>query len=247
MPLKAIHAATGNLVESFSVTDAEWDAMRAEKGAYVMQHTRQPAVLKQNRAGTRWFQSRPGERDHNYKPESALHLMAKIWMVQALRAAGHHAEVERYGTTPEGDAWEADVYLEVGGRKIAIEVQVSAQSFEDYLYRTQRYDRSDVKVVWLVRLYESFSLDAVKHKGWTPGTQGMWPDLPGMAALPMQLRCALDDPRPDAITIHLPWIGHHPHAAIPVPLTDFALGLAEGRLTFHQRCRWRWRPSPDEA
>jgi K+-transporting ATPase c subunit len=54
-----------------------------------MQGARLPAVLKQNWGGTRWFQSRPSERNPNYKPESAAHEMTKIWMVQALPDAGY--------------------------------------------------------------------------------------------------------------------------------------------------------------
>jgi hypothetical protein len=243
MPLKAIHRATGQLVESFSVSEPEWAAMRADKGAYIMQGTRLPAVLKQNRSGTRWFQARPGERDPNYKPESAAHEMAKIWMVRALRAAGYSAEVEQYGTTPDGEAWEADVYLEIGNRKVAIEVQLSQQTFDDYLFRTQRYARSGVKVVWLVRLYESFSFDAAKHKGWSPGVGGIWPDLLELPALPLKLRCSMDDPILGRITVHIPCIGDSPHRPTELPLGEFAVGIAEGRLTFYQRDRWWWRRS----
>lgn len=241
MPLKAIHRDTGRMVESFSVTDAEWAAMRADKGAYLMQGTRLPAVLKQNRGGTRWFQSRPGERDPNYKPESAAHEMTKIWMVQALRDAGYQAEVERYGVTPEGEAWEADVYLEVDGRKIAIEVQLSAQLFEDYLFRTERYARSGVKVIWLVRLYESFSHDAVKYKGWRPGSGGMWPDLLQVPALPLKLRCAMDDPSEDAIRVHVLRIGDPFYKLSELTLMEFVIGIAQGKLSYMQRDRWMWR------
>lgn len=241
MPLKAIHRDTGRMVESFSVTDTEWAAMRADKGAYLMQGTRLPAVLKQNRGGTRWFQSRPGERDPNYKPESAAHEMTKIWMVQALRTAGHDAEVERYGVTPEGEAWEADVYLEVDGRKIAIEVQLSAQSFEDYLFRTERYARSGVKVIWLVRLYESFSFDAVKYKRTLPGPKVMWPDLLQVPALPLKLRCATDDPIEDAIRVHVLRIGDPFYKLSELTLTEFAIGIAQGKLSYMQRDRWMWR------
>jgi len=130
-------------------------------------------------------------------------------MVQALRAPAYPAEVERYGVTPEGEAWEADVYLEVDGRKIAIEAQLFAQSFEDYLFGTERYARPGVKVIWLVRLYESFSLDAVKYKAWRPGSGGMWPDLLQVPALPppLKLRCAMDDPIEDAIRVHVLRVG----------------------------------------
>lgn len=241
MPLKAIHRDTGRLVESFSVSDAVWGAMRADNGAYLMQGTRQPAVLKENAAGTRWFQSRPGERDPNYKPESAAHEMTKIWMVQVLRTAGYPAEVERYGTTPDGDAWAADVYLEIGERKIAIEVQLSQQTLADYFFRTQRYARSGVKVVWLVRLYDSFCAEAVKHKRRRPGDSGMWPDLLDVPALRLKLRCAMDDPVQDAIRVHVLRVGDPHYKFSELSLNEFAVGIAEGRLSYIQRDRWMWR------
>lgn len=241
MALKAVHRDTGKLVESFSVSDAQWAAMRADKGAYHMQGTQVPAVLKENRQGTRWFQARPGERDPNYKPESAAHVMAKIWMVEALRAAGYPAEIERYGTTPEGEAWQADVYLEVGGRKIAIEVQLSGQDFDEYVFRTQRYARSGVKVIWLVRLYHDFSVDAVKYKGWHPNAGPMHPDLLDVPALKLELRCGMDNPVLERMSVQVLRMGDPINRISALSLSEFAIGLAEGKLTFYEKKRWMWR------
>lgn len=47
------------------------------------------AVLKQNQYRTRWFQSMPGDRDPNYKRESAAHEMTKMRLVEALRMEGY--------------------------------------------------------------------------------------------------------------------------------------------------------------
>lgn len=238
MPLTAIHRDTARLVESFTVSDAEWAAMRADKGAYLMRRTGRPAVLYENKAGTRWFQARPGERDPDYTPESPAHLMTKIWLAQALRAAGYPAEVERYGTTPDGQAWEADVYLETGDSKIAIEVQLSPQPFDDYLARTLRYTASGVRVLWLVRLYQEFSVGAIRYKGWQPG--GMWPDLFVMAALPLRLKCDLKEPVQAAIRVEVPRAGDPDHMLSQLTLEELAIGVAQGALRYRQRQHGRW-------
>lgn len=244
MPLTAICKATGNLVESFSVSDAEWAAMRANKGGYLMRRTQKVAVLKQNQYGTRWFQSLPGERDPNYKPESAAHEMTKIWMVQALRDAGYSsAAVEKYGTTPEGDSWEADVYLEAMGRKIAIEVQMSPQSLEDYLYRSERYRKSGVKVVWLVRHFYKFVFEAMTYSRSQPGAKkdGSTPELFAVPAMWMEVRCSLDKPEQKNIWVNVLEEKEQRHLYRHISLEEFAIGVAEGRLTYRNNERWKWK------
>ncbi len=242
MPLTAICKETGELVESFSVSDEEWEAMRANKGGYLMRRTQKPAVLKQNQYGTRWFQSLPGDRDPNYKPESAAHEMTKIWMVKALRDAGYStAVVEKFGTTPGGESWEADIYFEAESRKIAIEVQTSPQSMEDYLYRTERYRRSDVKVVWLVRHYRKFSIEAVLRKGFKRGSGGMYPDLYQVPALELEVHCPLDQPEQDRIRVSILDVMETRYLYRQISLWEFAVGVAEKRLTFRDKNRWMWR------
>jgi hypothetical protein len=242
MPLTAICKTTGKLVESFSVSDEEWKAMRANKGGYLIRRSQKPAVLKQNQYGTRWFQSMPGDRDPNYKPESAAHEMTKIWMVNALRDAGYPtAVVEKFGTTPQGDSWEADVYLEADDRKIAIEVQISPQSLEDYLSRTDRYQRSGVKVVWLVRHYRKFSIEAVRRKGFRRGDRGMYPDLYDVPALELEVRCPLDHPEQDRIRVSILDVTETRYLYRQISLREFAVGVAERRLTFRDKDRWMWK------
>jgi len=237
MPVTAICRATGQRVESFSVSDEEWAAMRANKDGYIMRRTGRPAVLRENRYGTRWFQSKPGERDPDYKPESAAHEMTKIWIVQCLREAGYAAEVEQFGTTPDGERWEADAYVEVDGKRIAIEVQLSPQSLAEYLFRTERYARSGVKVVWLVQHFEKFSIEAAISKG-VIGGQGMTPDLLHLPALAISLRCSPNEPRQDAIEIKVRHVGKIVIESISIK--EFALGLVRGQLRFKDREHWAW-------
>lgn len=244
MPLTAICHSTGALVESFSVSDAEWASMRANKGGYLMRHTGKVAVLKQNQYGTRWFQSLPGDRDPNYKPESAAHEMTKVWMVQALRDAGYStAVVEKYGATPDGESWEADVYFEASGRRIAIEVQMSPQSLEDYLYRSDRYRRSGVKVVWLVRHYRKFSFEAVARKGFKPvgDKWGTYPDLYEIPALSLDVHCDMSKPEKEKIYINILDVTERRYLYRKIFLKEFAVGVAEGRLTYRDKDRWMWK------
>jgi hypothetical protein len=244
MPVTAICRATGRTVESFSVSDAEWAAMRANKDGYLMRRTQRPAVLRENRHGTRWFQSKPGERDPDYRPESAAHEMTKIWIVQALREAGYAAEVEQFGVTPEGERWEADAYVEVGDKRIAIEVQLSPQPLTEYIYRSERYARSGVKVVWLVQHFQQFSIEAAISKG-LKGGAGIAPDLFHVPAVAIRLRCSPDEPRQEAITIELRHVGKR-HVE-PITLKEFSLGIVRQQLTFKNREFWAWSAAPTPA
>lgn len=241
MPVTAICRATGARVESFSVSDEEWAAMRNNKDGYLMRRTGRPAVLRENRYGTRWFQSRPGERDPDYRPESAAHEMTKIWIVQALRDAGYAAEVEQFGVSPDGERWEADAYVEVGEKRIAIEVQLSPQPLAEYIYRTERYARSGVKVVWLVQHFQKFSIEAAISKGFKGG-QGITPDLVQVPAVAIKLRCSPDEPRQDAISVVVRHVGKR--YVEPISIKEFALGIVKQQLTFKKREYWAWATAP---
>lgn len=104
MPLTAIRAATGEIIEAFDLTPEQWRQMRAERlGAYIIRRSNLPAILKQNAHGTRWFAARPGESDPNWKPTSPEHEFAQVRIVKALRLAGFGARIEEPGYTPGGE------------------------------------------------------------------------------------------------------------------------------------------------
>lgn len=247
MPLTAIRAASGEIVEAFDLTAEQWRQMKAEPaGSYLIRRSTLPAILKQNLRGTRWFAARPGESDPEWKPTSPEHEFAQVRMVKALRLAGFTARVEEPGFTPAGERWEADVLVECSDRKIAIEVQLSQQTFDEYLRRSEKYIQSGVKVVWLVsnRHFENFTLGCLRSNGWGlswlngPVVNGeqFHRDFP---AFPLRFNCPKGKPTDDAtrVSVFLPPKGW---PSRELSLDDFAVGLASGALTHSKRRFWLW-------
>ncbi|MPM58327.1 hypothetical protein SDC9_105158 [bioreactor metagenome] len=151
MTLIATIAATGKDVESFTTPPDIWAQWRKQPiGTFVIGRHRTPAVLKRSPRGLQFFAAAPGEGGVT-APESIEHQIAKIQLVQGMRAAGYEAKVEYPGSTPSGEEWQADVFVQAPHGRVAIEVQMSQQHWDDYRSRTARYKASGVFVVWLIR------------------------------------------------------------------------------------------------
>lgn len=84
-----------------------------------------------------------------HKSESEQHLTMKRALKDKINAAsGWRAEVEH--AHPER-AWIADVMaIHISGKRLAFEVQLSPQSEDEYIRRSQRYADDRVGVVWIV-------------------------------------------------------------------------------------------------
>lgn len=150
MPLIAFVAETGLQVESFTTPADTWAQWRKlPVGSFVIGKQRTPAVLKRSPRGLQFFAAAPGQAGTT-APESVAHQLAKIKLLQGMRAAGYDAKVEHPGSTPYGEEWQADVFVCSKSGPVAIEVQLSRQHWDDYRRRTERYKASGVSVVWLV-------------------------------------------------------------------------------------------------
>jgi len=245
LPLTAIRAATGEIVEAFDLMPERWQQMKAEPvGSYLVRRSGLPAILKKNVRGTHWFAARPGESDPAWKPTSPEHEFAQVQMVRALRAAGFSARIEEPGYTPTGERWEADVFVEHSDRKIAIEVQMTQQTFEEYERRSQKYIQSGVKVVWLVnsRHFENFTRGCLMRNGvffpCGPIVSGeqYHRDFP---AFPLKFYCPKGKPTNDATKVAV-FLPPHGWPARELSLDDFAVGLVNGALTHSRRRFWVW-------
>lgn len=151
MPLIAHIVDTGLEVESFTTPAEVWASWRKLPiGSFVIGRQRTPAVLKRSPRGLQFFAAAPGYGSTT-APESLDHQIAKIKLVQGMRAAGFDAKIEHAGTAPSGEGWQPDVFVNSEVGPIAVEIQLSQQHWDEYRRRTERYKASGVAVVWLIR------------------------------------------------------------------------------------------------
>lgn len=145
-------AATGEMIEAFSVTDTVWDALcKLPRGSMTMPRTNWPATAKTSIKGLRFFSHYPGFPGGLPKPESYAHTRLKIDVVRLLRSMGFKANIEVPGVSPDGEEWIADVLAEnCDGSRTAFEIQLSSQHLKDFRRRTGRYAASGVRTVWII-------------------------------------------------------------------------------------------------
>ena len=138
---------------AFELSKDEWIALR--EGNAEKRHLRMPCcdskvVLKTSGLGTQFFaHSRKG--DCTSARETAEHLLAKSIVAKSAKRAGWHVITEYRDQTPDGEVWIADVFATKGNVKIAFEIQWSRQDEETTKYRQDRYKKSGVRALWLMR------------------------------------------------------------------------------------------------
>lgn len=149
-------------------TREQWDALKAQSlqdpHAFKMPCCASRAVLKTSMNGVQFFAHYSDECAT--APETVWHIEAKDLVFGALKLFGLDPRSEVSGGAGK-DRWRADVYVEMGERKIAIELQRSYQHLRDFARRQERYARWGVECYWLVRLEVGRTLGkAIMTKRW---------------------------------------------------------------------------------
>ena len=151
MPLKCLSGSTEIFAFDYEGRE-QWEALRdlnARDRGLQMACCGAGVTLRTSKLGTRHFaHARRGECAT--APESAEHLLAKLHICRAISAAGWQAHPEQSGTTPDGQAWRADVLAVKGSARVAFEVQMSPQTNEETLLRQLRYKQAGVRGLWLM-------------------------------------------------------------------------------------------------
>jgi hypothetical protein len=152
MPLRCIDPERGSL-QAFDLHDQEWSALLVANKQ--RRHLRLPCcdaavVMKTSRLGNRFF-AHLSKGVCSTAPESEQHRRLKNLCVEAARRAGWQCETEVRGWSPSGEEWIADVLATRGEARIAIEVQLAAQTLEETVGRQERYRESGVRGLWLFR------------------------------------------------------------------------------------------------
>jgi hypothetical protein len=104
------------------------------------------AYLRTSKLGVRHFAHRASGDCATHPKETGQHLLAKDIIMRAARAAGWDAEPEVHG-----DGWVADVLASDGARRVAFEVQWSAQTRDEFERRQARYAAEGIRCAWFTR------------------------------------------------------------------------------------------------
>ena len=92
-------------------------------------------------------------------PETIWHNISKKIIVEEFSKLGFRAIEEQIG-----NGWVADVYVELDGRKIAIELQQSPQTLKVYIERQKKYSEFQIEAYWLLYPPRYITIKkAIKH------------------------------------------------------------------------------------
>ncbi|CAM5315867.1 hypothetical protein SSTU70S_06409 [Stutzerimonas stutzeri] len=149
MVIEAAYADGTGVANALRMSQVQWHELQRNYrvGDLQMPCCSAPAVPKVSANGYPFFAHLGGACTTS--EESQWHLAAKILVRSVLEDLGCRASVEMPGS---GDAgrWQADVWGERNGVRLAVEIQRSYQSLRDYRKRQGRYSDEGVKSLWLL-------------------------------------------------------------------------------------------------
>ncbi|MGW0670677.1 competence protein CoiA [Streptomyces sp. NPDC002746] len=160
----------------------EWTAIHRTRPRVVMTCPEcvHPLHAKVSPHGLRFFAHDPGSPTCALAGESMEHHLLKLELATAIRAAGHHAELEVRG--PDGD-WRADVMASTsdGTARMAWEAQLSAITAQEITERTARFAKDGVRVCWVATRLRPWVGAAPSIHALPPtGNEGQWSVLGGL-------------------------------------------------------------------
>lgn len=149
MPLSAI--LDGERVISTRTSEEEWETLKhaSRDRSLLMAWSGEPCYPRVSKTGLRHFAHYPGTDTGNLTWHETLeHLTLKDLVVQTAIELGWEARTE----VPASDrSWIADTLLTKDHETIAIEIQWSRQSDEQYRYRQDRYKKAGIQCYWIAR------------------------------------------------------------------------------------------------
>lgn len=145
----------GSLIDAAEITPEAWEGMKSASAEdpqlFTMDCCGARAVLKTSLYGVQFFAHYSNECAT--APETQWHVAGKDMVMGELQALGIQGVLEKSGGAGKRK-WRADIYFELPGRRVAIEIQHSYLHYRNFLKRQERYRQDGVECYWLVR-YEN--------------------------------------------------------------------------------------------
>lgn len=150
MPLRA--DLEGETLQSFRMSGAEWDTLKksTRRTLLKMPCCGERAIPKTSRLGTQYFSHHRKSESCDFESESREHLLLKEIVAVAASESGWKVVTEGSGESNDGQQWRADVLCKKSKAFVALEVQLSKQTLEEFKVRQDRYRKSAVRAAWFV-------------------------------------------------------------------------------------------------
>ena len=232
MPLTATLA--GERVEGPSLDEQEWAQLKARyaAGEELVMACGVTAFPRRSPLGLQHFVHKVGGCAlHAGGEESLEHLELKSLVANAARTAGWNASLEY--AAPDR-SWIADVMAEKDRRRIALEIQLSPQSPEEFQRRQQRYERAGIECLWYVAPHNAAATQGVPAHVLT-GSSGSWTTV-GPTGFAGQAHLDLAEA-----------VGHHLNGTyqplIEVAVRAYSLNITMAKCWGEQCAKWMtlWR------
>lgn len=210
----------GEDIFSFKMDKDSWHELKAsyKEKSLLMPCCDSKAIPKVSKLNNYFFaHSRKGPCSS--APETPEHIYLKTLIAKQAVSLGWDVVTERTGETPNGEQWIADVFCTKGKARLALEVQWSSQTQDEFRRRQDKYDSSDVRAAWLYRLKNNKEY-SVSHYNSNDD------DLPYEHKIPVfGIKY-----RPDSKDLYVP--------QFDVSIDDFVRGMLQGKL--------KWSPIKEE-
>jgi competence protein CoiA len=227
----------GNRLVSVDFSETQWQSLKSsyKKLDIRMGCCQAPAIPKTSKTGLHFFSHKSDSCGGG--KESIEHLTCKEKVMHGARQVGWEAFPEEEGIDNKGNKWIADVLCMKSNIKIAFEIQLSNQTFDEYKSRNQRYADSGIRCCWLVKrkrkpqLAEQMVLDRLNSKS----RKDLLGQIPDRKDLPL---FHVDVTNINNIFVFFPFrSGKGP---LEIPLDQFVSGCLSGQLKF-ENDQWKWQ------
>lgn len=134
-----------------------------DQGPYLCPKCRLELVLRKGRIKVHHFAHKPPITCSYGRGESDAHRKAKLRIYEALKKHPDVAECDLEKNL--GDVI-SDVYAVIKGIPTALEVQISALSMDEIIYRTETYYKKGIAVLWLPLFSEKLNGNKYSPRAW---------------------------------------------------------------------------------